>query len=154
MPEIEMQGEVDDPDIENLSFELRETYKFLNKTLTVWDKQWSNDYLLSLRERRYGAESASKVRNPKVGEIYILKTDQPKSQWPLAKVIEVLADSEGVVRAVRVVVRGQEMLRTIDRLVPLEVSEPDTWVGQAEHPPEEQTGTRSIRSTALRSQER
>ena len=157
MPNLDMEEEVQDPDLEDLTLELRRKYQFLNKILNEWDKQWSVNYLLSLRENYYGARPASRDSNPKVGEVYILKTEQPKSQWPLAKVVEVMPDREGVIRAVKVLARGQETLRTLDRLIPLELSiEERREVPQAIPPSSNESNNegRPTRATAIQSRDR
>ena len=85
---------------------------------------WNNDYLLSLRERHYGALPAENHSHIRVGEVVLLKSDQPRSQWSLAKIDSVYPDSEGVIRTVKVISKGQVSVKTIDKIVPLELSVP------------------------------
>lgn len=58
----------------------------------------------------------------KAGEVVILKTEQSRSLWPLAKIIPVHPDRKRVVRIVKVLSNGQTSLRTVKKLVPLELA--------------------------------
>ena len=43
-----------------------------------------------------------------------------RGQWPLGRVTKLHPDEEGIVRIVEVVTRGNKMLKTVEKLVPLE----------------------------------
>ncbi len=80
----------------------------MNKILRGWDKHWSDDYLLSLRERHYGAQTPHNLYPIKVGDVVLVKSDTPRSTWPLGKIMDVVQDGNGVVRSVEVLSPGTE----------------------------------------------
>ena len=87
-----------------------------------FQKLWTKDYLTALREKHYGAGIATQNRAPQVGDIVLI--EQPKSQhsWPLGKIVKLHPDNEGIVRLVEVLHQGNHTKRTVDKLVPLEVT--------------------------------
>ena len=123
IPQINIREELEDPTEGATHQSLLEKYHHLAERLKAWDQHWSNDYLLSLRERFYGASPAQNKYAPKVGDIVILKGNQPRSNWPLGKIITLYPDDDGVIRSMKVGSGGTESLRTINKLVPLELSE-------------------------------
>ena len=153
LPCIDVQDELNDPTVDDSAQHLRQSYHTLNKILKGWDRHWSTDYLLSLRERFYGAQPAENKVLLKVGDIVLLKGDQPRSQWPLTKVISVHPDKDGVVRIVKVLTKGQTSLRTVDKLIPLELAElPSQKSGEAPQQSQPQR-ERQLRASAQKSQD-
>lgn len=65
----------------------------------------------------------------KVGDIVLVKAEQPRSQWPLAKIISIHPDREGILRVVKGM--GQSSLRTVDSLIPSKLSELKTEYGDS-----------------------
>ena len=69
----------------------------------------------------------------RVGEI-VLVQDLPtvRYNWPLGRILEVYPDPKGVVRTVKVLCKGEEYLRSVSRVVRLELDseEPDNQVGE------------------------
>ena len=62
--------------------------------------RWRREFLLSLQIREKWVD---KKRNFGVGDIVIIKDDDVRrNQWLLARVVEVVADSDGMVRSVKV----------------------------------------------------
>ena len=107
--------------------------------------------MLSLRERFYGAQSAQNKNLLKAGDVVLLRMEQPRSQWPLAKVVSLHPDREGVFRIVKVLSKGQTSLRTIDKLIPLELAEVPTGGNNIEEPDAAADG-RPVRAATLGSQ--
>ena len=101
---------------------LNEKLSLLSVILNKFKIIWKLDYLLSLRECHYGASSATNFYNLKVGDIVVVECDSPRREWPLGKVEELLPDQNGVVRSVKVKCKGVISLRTVNRLVPLEIN--------------------------------
>ena len=54
----------------------------------------------------------------------LVQTDSPRGDWPLGRIVLLRPDTEGVVRSVDVYCKGHVNTRTIEKLIPLEVSEP------------------------------
>ena len=53
-----------------------------------------------------------------------VQTDSPRGEWPLGRIIKLRPDSEGVVRSVEIYCKGHLSIRTVEKLIPLEISEP------------------------------
>ena len=61
-----------------------------------------------------------------VGEIVLVGSDNANNlTWPLARVLELIPRTDGVVRVVRLKTASGEYLRPVQKLYPLEVSEDD-----------------------------
>ena len=62
-----------------------------------------------------------------VGDIVIINNeDFNRSTWPLGKILSLIPDKYGIVRLVKVLSKGRENLRTVDKLIPLEISHSET----------------------------
>ena len=59
-----------------------------------------------------------------MGDVVLVQTDSPRGDWPLGRVVKLRPDSEGIVRSVDVHCKGHISIRTVDKLIPLEISEP------------------------------
>lgn len=58
-----------------------------------------------------------------------------RSLWPMGIIVSLLPDKKGTVRVVKVLSQGKTSLRTIDKLIPLEIStEPAEEVSQIVKP--------------------
>jgi hypothetical protein len=61
-----------------------------------------------------------------VGEVVLMGSDNTNNlSWPMARVLEAIPGTEGVVRVVRLKTASGEYLRPVQKLYPLEVSEDD-----------------------------
>ena len=79
----------------------RAKYQFC--VLNTFIKQWQQDYLLSLRERRAVQTRRADAAPVKEGDIVILKEDgTARALWKLARVVETLEGRGGLIRAARV----------------------------------------------------
>ena len=104
-------------------FKARERY--LNKLWSIW----YDEYLLSLRERTTMFHKSGRLRvnrTPSVGEVVLLREDGvPRGCWRLARVITLLPSADGRTRAAKIrLANGVTLNRTINFLVPLEVTSP------------------------------
>ena len=108
--------------------ELNERYSNLSKILNRWQDLWKREYLTSLREKFYGMPPSQDVkRTLKTGDIVIVQGLGPRAEWPLGRVEETYPDEEGAVRMVKVQTKTGTVLRTVEKLFPLEC-EVDTEV--------------------------
>ena len=57
------------------------------------------------------------------GDIVLLKAEGQRCNWPLGKILKIIKDPDGIVRSVEVLSQGKISLRTIEKLIPLEVSD-------------------------------
>ena len=125
IPSIISQNKLRDPDfLQRLSRVTTEnlTTRFnnLNKVLGRWNNVWREDYLTSLREHHYGNKKTSSCLNP--GDIVLIDCEASRANWPIGKVISIYPDKQGTLRLVKVLSKGNESIRTIDKLIPLEIS--------------------------------
>ena len=93
----------------------------------LW-KIWSNEYLLSLRERYQlsYAKGTKGLATPKEADIVLIKEDLPRGSWRLGKIIELIRSRDDEIRAAKVQLASKKFFsRAINQLYPLECSSPD-----------------------------
>ena len=60
-------------------------------------------------------------RNCKVGDVFLLKEDAERNQWPMAKMVAVNSDAKGDVRSVKILVgaanKSDNSIRYLERPV-------------------------------------
>ena len=90
-------------------------------------QRWRKEFLMTLQPRQKWNE---KQKNFVVGDIVLLKADASCNQWPMAKVVQVHKDSEGVVRSVQLLIgkspntHGERILeRPVHKIVLIKESE-------------------------------
>lgn len=97
-------------------------YTYLNKLLRLWNNTWRNDYLTSLREHHRGTHNDKDTCSLKPGDLVLIDCGTGRSSWSMGKIVSLLPDKKGIVRVVKVLSQGRTSLRTIDKLIPLEIS--------------------------------
>ena len=120
MPSREME-DPRDPDYLGHE-ELNSRYHHLCAIVNRFSRVWKNDYLTSLREKHYGARKSIQLNPPKVNDVVIVESVSAQHEWPLGRIVKTYPDSEGNIRAVDVLCKGSISKRTLDKLVPLEIS--------------------------------
>ena len=103
--------------------QLNKQFSLLSCIISKFEKVWKHEYIVSLRERHYGCNRAKELNNLRVGDVVLVQVKSPRSEWPLGRVVELRPDSEGVIRSVDVYCKGHVSTQTVEKLVPLEVSE-------------------------------
>ena len=102
--------------------ELRGWYRRLSAAIMHFEKCWTNDYLTALRARHYGNNRTAPSTPFKVGDIVLANLDDShRTMWPLAKVIEIMPSCDGTTRSVAVLANGRRYVRSITKLVPIEL---------------------------------
>ena len=80
----------------------------------IFWKRWSREYLPLLQSRQ---KWTFPRRNLAVGDIFLVSAENsPRNTWPLSRVVIVLPDKKGLVRRVKVKVKGTVSERPIDKL--------------------------------------
>ena len=130
VPPAPFHGLQEDPDFrvnpETPTVErLNESFKAHTKLLLKWNKVWHDDYLTSLREYYYGANKPVSSNPLKPGDIVLVECDSSRADWPLGRVVSVHPDENGTLRLVKVNSKGVTSLRTVEKLIPFEVSKVD-----------------------------
>ena len=75
--------------------------KYLDKVLTHFWNRFTSQYLSSLTERHLSRNLPRDGRQPKVGEVVLIKHDlYPRGKWKIARVQNVNKGSDGVIRRV------------------------------------------------------
>ena len=119
----------DDPPYED-QLQLCEAYNTRSRLLTTFVRMWETEYLKSLRERHYN--SVNHRDSPlKVGDVVLVESHASRDHWPLARVLKLLPDSQDVVRAVEVELKGHVHVKTLNKLVRLEI--PDSVCVELQH---------------------
>ncbi|XP_064087332.1 uncharacterized protein LOC135201985 [Macrobrachium nipponense] len=116
----------DDPDFMSSS-DLRAQYFRLSSVLRKFENSWKRDYLVSLRER-HNNSSNNLSANVKVGDIVMVDLEDHlgkgyRSLLSLGKVTQLFPSSDGVIRSVEVRVNNKLYMRSITKLVLLELPE-------------------------------
>ena len=121
MPSISRPYEEQDPtflDHEVMSKQFRRLSGILNR----WQDLWKKEYLASLREKFYGVSPGKPLRHMvKEGDVVLVQSVGPREEWPLGRVLQTYPDERGAIRLVRVKMRSGEALRSVEKLVPLEI---------------------------------
>lgn len=119
---------IKDPDFlqtfQNIKLEdINKRFCSLNKILKHWNSIWRNDYLTSLREYYYGNKRTLPKRQLAVGDIVLIDCNAPRAIWPIGRVTEISPGADGSLRVVKVLSKGIVSTRTVDKLIPLEISD-------------------------------
>ena len=102
---------------------LRNQYVVLSNTIRTFQRRWRDEYLTFLREKHRNVCANQNSYELKPGELVLLKIPElMRDDWPFGKVIKVFKDSNEVIRSLEVSVRGEIYRRSIEFIVPLELS--------------------------------
>ncbi|XP_069161797.1 uncharacterized protein [Procambarus clarkii] len=103
--------------------DLVQRFKHLSRVISRWNDVWTREYLTALREYHYGANKPYNRIKLNPGDIVLVDSDGLHSEWPIGQIVSVRPDSQGILRIVKVKCRGNTTLKTLDKLVPLELAE-------------------------------
>ena len=113
---IDVTSEV--PDM--TSVDLRDKLVVKNQMIDKFWKLWTEQYLVNLPHVVKGFHSKCSLD---IGSIVLVKTDNlPRQKWPLGIVIEVFPGKDGLIRSVKVKTANSVVVRPIQRLIDLEIS--------------------------------
>ena len=102
---------------------LRNQYVVLSNTCQTFQRRWRDEYVASLREKHRNKCANQNSYELKPGELVLLKIPELlRDDWPLGKVIKIFKDSNKVIKSIEVSVRGEIYRRSIEFIVPLELS--------------------------------
>ncbi|VDO54009.1 unnamed protein product [Onchocerca flexuosa] len=114
------------------SFENLQTKELTNQYTTtckrldhLW-KIWQREYLEELRkraQRKHRGPRSRVRREPEIDELVLLKGDCPRNTWKMGRVHRLIRGKDGICRsAVVKTANGNEFLRAVGHLYPLEIS--------------------------------
>lgn len=96
-------------------------FECLQKTLQVFWKRWSNDYLTTLQQRSKWRSTDHRIQ---LGDMVIIKEDGvPPLQWRLGRVLEKHPGADGVTRVVTLQTAQGKFKRALQYLCPLPSAE-------------------------------
>ena len=108
--------------------DLRGRPKMLMKCKQALWNRWTKEYVHGLREQ-HRIKKPKNTRNPKVGEVVIIKEDQkPRNTWKLAIVKQLITGRDGIVRGAKLKTAGGNnayLEQAIQHLYPLECGNGD-----------------------------
>lgn len=103
---------------------LTEKWKKGQKLLNQFWKIWTNDYLVSLRERYQTTLKSCRVQYPDtagVGDVVLVKDELPRGTWKMGRIEELITSGDGQVRSARVKLpNGRVLGRALKFLFPIE----------------------------------
>ncbi|XP_062542028.1 uncharacterized protein LOC134210018 [Armigeres subalbatus] len=105
---------------------------------------WSRDYVSQLHQRSKWRRPSADVRK---GQLVLLKLDNyPSLQWPLGRIVETIAGSDGRVRVVVVKTCAGEYKRAVTEIAVLPIdSDNEEKDGSALSPPDFLASSKSVR---------
>ena len=96
--------------------------KFLDKVLTQFWNRFTTQYLTNLSERHLSRNLPRDGRQPKVGEVVLIKNDLlPRGRWKIARIVEVTPGRDGVIRRVLLQPPYKNLTRDKKRNKPSEI---------------------------------
>ena len=130
------------------SAQARLQHTLLVQALTTFRERWRQEYLTSLLQRHEKRRVRSQAKVQPGTLVLLSYPRSARYSWPLARIVETFSDSEGVVRSVKVLCRGEEYLRPVSQIVPLELDdERDDDVEEDDASTEEMTPQPDVRTT-------
>ena len=103
----------------SMDFESTKRIQHLEEVQKQFWKQWQSCYLPTLQQRPKWNASTPNIKEGDI--VLLLKENQRRHEWPLAKVIETIKGRDGLVRTVKLLCKDKEVTRPIQLVVPLEV---------------------------------
>ena len=100
---------------------LLEYHNRISRIYCKFKKLWENEYLASLREK-HDFTMTQPNHDPKFGEIVLVNILR-ENKLPLAKIVDVMPGKDGQVREVMILREGKIYRVTINKLIPLEISQ-------------------------------
>ena len=81
------------------------------------------EYLLSEREKHYDSCSPKTKTHLSVVKVVLIVSDVSRGDWPLGRITKFHTDSDNIVRSVELFTNDKTIVKIIEKLVPLEISE-------------------------------
>ncbi|XP_069184623.1 uncharacterized protein [Procambarus clarkii] len=98
-----------------------------NRPLTYLTEDFSQREPLSPSHLMHGGLLSPLIslgdEDPADRDLVLVDSDGPRSDWPIGKIVDIHPDRRGILRIVKVQCRGTTTLKTLEKLVPLELAE-------------------------------
>lgn len=103
------------------SVSLNKRWELISKTIRHFWKRWSTEYLQSLIPR---SKWFSKNENLTVGTlVLLLERDSQPQNWVIARILEAIPGSDGIVRVVKLKTPSSVLIRPVHKIVPLPIEQ-------------------------------
>ncbi len=155
---------MNEDDTEDPDFRL-ETMSSAEQILDMWMKGqshlkqfwklWTEDYMLSLRERTQTHLKGPRIKAkfyPQIGDVVLIKESLPRGSWKTARIQELKRSSDGNYRSAKLILPSKKaIVRPVSLLYPLECA-PENDHEEAENGDTAEIGgtTRNIKETNRR----
>jgi hypothetical protein len=98
--------------------QLTRRQRYIHRLQKTVVRRWNDEYLVGLSQRKLHLESSNSLR---VGQLVYVENGKLRCEWPLARIVEIVPGSDGVVRLVKLKIGKSEFFRPVQRLIPLEL---------------------------------
>ncbi len=131
-PEM-IENDNNDPDfrLETMSSaeQILDMWKKGQSHLKQFWKLWTEDYMLSLRERTQTHLKGPRIKSkfyPTIGDVVLIKENLPRGAWKAARIQELKRSSDGNYRSAKLILPNKKaIMRPVSLLYPLECAESD-----------------------------
>ena len=119
---------------------LLQTWKKGQRHLNRFWKIWSDNYMLSLRERTQHHVAQGRIQSqntPKPGDVVLIRDNLPRGSWKLGKIQKLISSTDGEKRAAIIMLPSKKTVnRPVSLLYPIECpAVPILGDGVVEDPP-------------------
>ncbi|KAG1705837.1 DNA topoisomerase 2-beta [Nymphon striatum] len=105
--------------IEMNSNEMTKRYRYIIRVTKMVQRRWQRDYLSTFNIR---AQSSLFIKSLfKNGDLVYLDNRGPRQTWPLGRISQLIPGPNGIVRLLKVLCKSNELIRSIQRVLPLEL---------------------------------
>ena len=104
-------------------------YHQTSQRLSHFWQVYQNQYLNSIRFTNNKKQANSKSLSPKVGDLVIVHSHDPRLKWRKAIILETIPSEDGLVRKCRIKTSTGQTIRAVKHLYPLEINV-ETFIDQ------------------------
>ena len=105
--------------LDETTFSMRVRWRRVQELNRHFWTRWVREWLPALAQRRKWTVQRG---NLKVGDVVLVQGENaPRGRWPLARVLETYTGKDGLVRSVKIQMKGRTFVRPIVKLYPLEL---------------------------------
>ena len=134
LPDHSITGDLSDPDVELSSTDLRKSEKHLCNEMNHFWRRWKNEYLMEIRDSHQCSAKSTKPTPIAVRDIVVMHDEErPRGFWRLARDIDLVTGTDGLVRGASIKVKSGKLRRPIQLLYPLEIRSKNERIATDSH---------------------
>ena len=92
----------------------RRWWRRIQHLASLFWKRWTHEYVPTLLARSRWHSTRPEIKKNDI--VLVADINLPRGEWPLGRVTDLIASSDGLVRTVKVQIRGKNMTRPVSRL--------------------------------------